>query len=147
MVIDADGLNAIGGRGLKLRSNIVLTPHMGELKRLGAKDAGDVCKVASALGCWILLKGPEDIITDGTVTYRNRTGTPAMTSAGTGDVLAGTVAGLMALGMPAPDAARLGAYVVGKAGEYAEVNFGGGLRATDLPDLVASIIHAGTESR
>lgn len=146
LVADADAIGALGGTEIRLRGNILLTPHLGELRKLGASGREDAGSIASRLGCWILLKGAEDVITDGDSVFVNGTGTPAMTSAGTGDVLAGTAAGLLSMGMRVSDAARLAAYVVGKAGEYAELNFGNGLRATDLPDLIAAVIRAGTDA-
>ncbi len=137
MVIDADGITAVCGK--TLGKNIVVTPHLGEFKRLGGKerDPSDVRELASGLGCTVLLKGVTDMISDGERICLNSTGCTAMTSAGTGDVLAGTVAGLLARGMTPFDAAKLGAWLVGKAGESAASRFSYGLRAADLADGVA----------
>ncbi len=63
----------------------------------------------------------------------NRTGSPALATAGTGDVLAGAIAGLMAQGMPAFQAAAAGVFWHGEAGEL----LGMGLIADDLPDMIA----------
>lgn len=88
----------------------------------------------------ILLKGSTDIISDGIRTKTNVTGTPAMTGAGTGDVLAGTVAGLISKGMSPFDAACLGAYVCGRAGEYAFSDKSYGLIATDVIEMIPRVL-------
>ena len=136
MVIDADGITAVAGSVPK--KNIIFTPHRGEYKTLAGDKAPE--KAASDLGCVIVLKGPEDVITDGTRTRKNRTGTPAMTVGGTGDVLAGTIAGLLAKGMSPFDAGCLGAYICGKAGEKSFDEFSYGLLATDIIDNIARIL-------
>jgi len=136
-VVDADGITAVCGK--KLGKHIVVTPHFGEFKRLGGKEQNpsDVRRVASELGCTVLLKGVTDMISDGERICLNSTGCVEMTSAGTGDVLAGTVAGLLARGLTPFDAAKLGAWLIGKAGESAAARFSYGLRAADLADGVA----------
>ena len=88
----------------------------------------------------ILKKGAEDVITDGSQTRINVTGTPAMTGAGTGDVLAGSVAALLSKGMSAFDAACVGAYICGKAGEYAFEKRSYGLIATDVIDGISEVL-------
>ena len=136
MVVDADGITALSG--FVPRKGIVFTPHRGEYKILAGDEAPE--KAASDMGCVIVLKGPEDIITDGSRTRKNRTGTPAMTVGGTGDVLAGTIAGLLAKGMSQFDAGCLGAYVCGKAGEMSFDEFSYGLLATDIIDNIARVL-------
>ena len=91
----------------------------------------------------VVLKGAEDIITDGVKIRRNRTGTPAMTSGGTGDVLAGTIAGLLSKGMSPFDAGCLGAYICGKAGEYAFDVHSYGLMATDVIENISKVLRDG----
>jgi len=138
-VIDADGITAISDYTGKLPRGSVVTPHLSEFKRLGGAERDPECVLdtASRLGCTVLLKGHVDIISDGEDISLNRTGCPAMASAGTGDVLAGTVAGLIARGMSGYDAAKLAAWIVGKAGEavFSEMSYG--LCATDLEDEIA----------
>lgn len=136
MVVDADGLTAIAG----MRANAILTPHRGEFERLGGGSPEDI---ARTMGSVVLLKGAVDTVTDGARTRVNRTGTPAMTGAGTGDVLAGCVAGLLAKGMSMFDAACLGAYICGKAGEAAFVTKSYGLIATDIIDAIPSVLAEG----
>lgn len=135
MVVDADGLTAIAG--MRLNGNAVLTPHHGEFARLGGGDPEDV---ARAMGATVLLKGAEDVISDGSRTRVNRTGTPAMTGAGTGDVLAGCVSALLSKGMSAFDSACLGAYICGTAGERAFADRSYGLIATDVIDEIPTVL-------
>lgn len=139
LVIDADGITALSTYKGKLPAGSVVTPHLSEFKRIGGKekDPKDVMDVAERLGCTILLKGAVDIISDGTGICLNDTGCAAMASAGTGDILAGTVAGLIARGMASYDASKLAAWLVGKAGESAFEEYSYGLCASDLEDSIA----------
>lgn len=137
MVIDADGITAVAG--MRLRDNIIVTPHNGEFKRLGGTDAepAGVRDLAGRLGCTVLLKGRTDTVSDGENLALNFTGCAAMTSAGTGDVLSGVTAGLLARGMTTFNAAKLAAWITGLAGEsvFAEKSYG--LCASDVADMVA----------
>jgi NAD(P)H-hydrate epimerase len=110
----------------------------------GAKPADDLVMRAhavksSAQKATVLLKGPVDIISDGARVRFNRTGTPAMTTGGTGDVLAGVVAGLFCQ-MPAFEAACTGAWVNGEAGMAIGAIHDGGLLATDLLSHIPRIL-------
>jgi len=136
MVVDADGITALAGSVPK--KNIIFTPHRGEYKTLAGDKVPE--RTASEMSCIIVLKGPEDIITDGTRTRKNRTGTSAMTVGGTGDVLAGTIAGLLAKGMSPFDAGCLGTYICGKAGGKSFDEFSYGLLATDIIDNIARVL-------
>ena len=89
----------------------------------------------------VLLKGKEDVITNGHVTRVNRSGNVAMTGAGTGDVLAGIVSALLSKGLSTMDAASLGAYICGKAGEIAFEKRSYGLIATDLIDAISCVLN------
>lgn len=131
-VVDADALYAI--KDSKLSKNFVLTPHRGEFKMLSGDEAGrqSVLKLAKNLGATILAKGPIDFVSDGKRAYENRTGTPYMTVGGTGDVLTGVCAAILARGIPPFEAACAAAYINGLAGERAAKKFGEGLVATDL---------------
>ncbi len=129
LVIDADALNAlvdavelIDGR----RAPTVLTPHPGELARLLGCDPSEVqrdrvssCAQLANSTRVVVLKGAGTIVSDGTRHVVNATGTPALATAGTGDVLAGMVGALLAQGVTPVDAAALGAFVHGRAGEIA----------------------------
>lgn len=142
MVIDADAINSIGSR---FRSNVpvIFTPHKGEFIKLGGSNTfeeSDVRDLAASMNSVILLKGETDIISDGERVKLNITGTPAMTGAGTGDVLAGIVAGLLSKGMKAFDAACLGAYICGRAGEYGFEENSYGMIATDVIENIPSVL-------
>ncbi len=139
MVIDADAIAA--AKGMKAAVPTVLTPHAGEFARIS--DGRSPEEVASAMGAVVLLKGKDDVVTDGSRTRINSSGTPAMTGAGTGDVLAGAVAGLLSKGMDAFDAACLAAYVCGKAGEEAFESKSYGLIATDVIDGIPTVLRNG----
>jgi len=142
LVIDADAIGAIGG-GFIANVPVVITPHKGEFIKLGGAGTfgeEDVRALAYSTGSIILLKGSTDIISDGVRTKKNTTGTPAMTGAGTGDVLAGIVAGLMSKGMTSFDAACLGAYICGKAGEYGFSERSYGLIATDVIEMIPIVL-------
>jgi hydroxyethylthiazole kinase-like uncharacterized protein yjeF len=143
-VLDADGLNAFVGRPAALadrRSDAVLTPHAGEFGRLTglspeevAEDrVGHVRKAAAEFRCTVLLKGSRTIVAeaDGRATV-NPTGGPYLASGGTGDVLTGVIAALMARGLRSPEAAMAGAFVHGLAGRMAAGEIGEGVVASDL---------------
>ena len=139
MVIDADGITAIAG--MELPEGTIITPHSGEYIRLNPDDM-DQSELSSKIHAVILRKGKEDMISDGGRTRTNRTGTPAMTGAGTGDVLSGTVAGLLSKGMVPFDAACVGAFISGKAGEMAFEERSYGLIATDVIEKITSVLKA-----
>ena len=135
-VVDADALYA----PLPVTSdpvNTLYTPHAGEFQRafgqaLPEDTAGRTRVVRDCAESYtILAKGPMDVISDGRRVRLNRSGTPAMTTGGTGDVLAG-LAGAFLCKIPAFDAAVLAAYVNGLAGEQVAEISGSGLIATDL---------------
>ncbi len=136
-VFDADALRL----PLPVAKDTIYTPHAGEFARIsGKKLPENVIDRADAVqdfagGRTFLLKGSVDIISDGTRVRFNRTGTPAMTVGGTGDVLAGVTAALFCH-LDAFDAAVIAAYVNGKAGMSAESIFGGGLLASDIIDHI-----------
>jgi NAD(P)H-hydrate epimerase len=146
-VIDADGITCISG-AIPKDKHMVFTPHAAELARLtGRKDPGDgeVSSFCRENGCVILRKGRIDSVYDGKRVRENRTGSPGMTVGGTGDVLAGTVAGLMAKGMSGFDAACLGAHICGLAGEFAYGVHSYGMNATDVIDGIGRVLKEGLE--
>lgn len=131
IVIDADGLNALSGDpGLikKCRVPVVLTPHPGEMARLLGIKTEEVqnnrvetaTEAAKKWNATVVLKGNRTVTAgpDGTV-YINPTGNPGMASGGTGDVLTGIITGLMAQGLAQVNAAAVGAYFHGLAGDLA----------------------------
>ena len=125
VVVDADALAAAPLDGLRGRA--VLTPHPGEMAALigstPAKVQADRKGVAKAFaeahGVVLVLKGHGTVVTDGLRVAVNETGNPGMATAGTGDVLSGVIAGLMAQGMAPFEAARLGVHLHGMAGDLA----------------------------
>jgi NAD(P)H-hydrate epimerase len=149
-LIDADGLKALGVvRRKVLNEMIVITPHAGEFESVSGKTPSrdletrieEVRGFASKSGAVTLLKGHTDIISDGTRVKLNNTGNPGMTVGGTGDVLAGIVAGLMAQGIEPYRAAVAGAFVNGAAGDFAEERFGHHIIPTDLVDFIPGIMN------
>lgn len=148
-VFDADALWALAGaESLPAHAGPrILTPHAGEMLRLIGRDAGsaaadDRCfleeearRLAASAGCVMVLKGAGTLVTDGHREARNPTGNAGMATAGTGDVLAGVTAGLLAQGMPAFEAARLAAWIHGRAGDVAAADLGQvSMTARDLLD-------------
>jgi NAD(P)H-hydrate epimerase len=154
LVIDADGLNLIGPDHLDVLASApaprILTPHPGEAARLLGKTVGDVQqdrlaaarRLARLTGAVVVLKGARTLIAeaDGTV-FINPAATPALATAGSGDVLTGVIAALLGQGLEAIDAATVGVFVHGCAGEEAARRLGGsGVIAGDLPEAVATVI-------
>lgn len=151
-VLDADGLNLLvdGGFAAQLRGRdapLVLTPHDREFARL-AGAAPDTDRVEAALrlaartNATVLLKGDRTIVaTPAGQAWANPTGTPALATGGTGDVLAGLIGSLLAAGLPPHRAALAGAYLHGLAGRRAAkagpVTASAVAEALRPPDLVA----------
>ncbi len=153
LVLDADGLNALAddvGILRKLSLPIIVTPHPGEMARLIRLSAEEVQRdrvgiaqeFATRYNVVVVLKGHETIVAsfDG-ATYLNDTGNPGMASGGCGDVLTGVIAGLLGQRLPLFDAARLGAYLHGLAGDLAANDVGEvGLIASDLAARIPQAI-------
>lgn len=120
IVLDADGLNAISVDDLAARpAGTVLTPHAGEFRRLTGLTAGfaAAADTARTTGATVLLKGPATIVASGEETpWLVTSGGKELATVGTGDVLAGMIAGLWARGLDGPTAARSAAYWHGEAG-------------------------------
>lgn len=152
-VFDADALTHIGAQRpaftdlLQQRAGLaVLTPHEGEFKRLVADAAGfdpergkleRARRAAGLMGAVVVLKGPDTVIAapDGRAAINN-TGSSALATAGSGDVLGGIVAGLLAQKMPAFEAACAAVWLHGRAGETS----GMGLIADDLPEALPGLL-------
>jgi hydroxyethylthiazole kinase-like uncharacterized protein yjeF len=144
VVADADVFSAFEGEPDALRGAAVLTPHAGEFARAfgspGADRVAAVRTAAARTGAAVLLKGADTIVAapDGKVAI-NASAPPWLATAGSGDVLAGLIAGLLAQGMPPWDAAAAGAYLHGRAGALA----GQGLVAEDLlGSITAALVEA-----
>jgi ADP-dependent NAD(P)H-hydrate dehydratase len=131
MVIDADGLNALSARPNVLPDHAsprVLTPHPGEFARLVGKQHPPetledrvmaATELAAKTSAVVVLKGHGTVVADGSHHAINTTGNPGMATGGTGDVLTGVIAGLLAQGLEPFDAAQLGVYIHGLAGDLA----------------------------
>ena len=134
VLVDADGLTACAGAPERLRGAAVLTPHAGEFARVFGPVGGDkpdaARRAAAATGAVVVLKGADTVVAapDGRVAI-NDSAPPWLATAGSGDVLAGVVAGLLAQGLEAWEAACAGVWLHGRAGSHA----GEGLVAEDLP--------------
>ncbi|MCF7894443.1 MAG: NAD(P)H-hydrate dehydratase [Candidatus Omnitrophica bacterium] len=131
LVIDADGLNILS-LSLKVlkknnNQNIVLTPHLGEFSRLVKKKIRQIKENRKELAknfalrynLNLALKGHRTLVTNGKMVFENDTGNPAMATAGTGDVLSGMIAGLIAQGINSYEATKLGVHLHGLAGDLA----------------------------
>ncbi|MEZ5859759.1 MAG: NAD(P)H-hydrate dehydratase [Geminicoccaceae bacterium] len=144
-VLDADALTALGDSHLsiderKLPASTVLTPHDGEFARL-FRFTGDrldrARRAAACAGCIVLLKGADTVIATPDGGARINAQAPAkLATAGTGDVLAGLVVGLMAQGMPAYDAAAAAAWLHARAAERCATP----MLATDLAGWIPQIL-------
>jgi hydroxyethylthiazole kinase-like uncharacterized protein yjeF len=151
IVIDADGINMlydIKDTLKKTKTQIILTPHSGEMARLTDLDIEyinenrqDVAVAfAKEYNCIILLKGASTIVTDGKRVYINTTGNPGMASGGSGDALTGIIVSLIGQGYGVFDSAALGAYLHGMAGDSAFSKYGYGLLASDLIDCIGNYL-------
>ncbi len=153
MLVDADGLNAHAG-GLdelsRRRAATVLTPHEGELGRLLERESGEVSahrlaaarEAANASGAVVVLKGDDTLVVDGERVAIARGGASALATAGTGDVLSGTIGALLARGMDAFEAACAGVHAHQRAGRIAAVRVGlpESVIAGDVVDALAEAL-------
>ena len=153
LVLDADGLNAFEGKALRrVRGPLIITPHYGEAARLSGKSVADVARdpagwakrFAADSGAIVCLKSvPMMTVAPGGPAVLNATGNAGMATAGAGDVLTGTIAGLLAQGMDAPEAAAVGCFVHGLAGDVAVRRRGRrGLMAGDIRDALPAALLA-----
>jgi NAD(P)H-hydrate epimerase len=155
MVIDADGLNLLAAQKRWpsfFKARAVLTPHPGEMKRLGkligrtdvpADDEGRIdiaVASANAFGQVVVLKGHRTVVTDGSRVYVNETGDSSLSKAGTGDVLSGALGTLLAQQMDRFDAACAGTWLHGRAGELAGGQLG--RRAVLAREVIDSLVGA-----
>lgn len=147
IVFDADAITLLAPlkRG-QIQARDVLTPHLGEFKRAfpellaGSASRIEAARNAAALcGAILVLKGPDTIIAgaDGRAAI-NTSGTPYLATAGSGDVLAGMIAALIAQGLASFEAAASAVWLHGRAAEM----FGPGLIAEDLPDILPGVLNA-----
>jgi NAD(P)H-hydrate epimerase len=147
-VFDADGLNALAQQPDILTRGggpRILTPHPGEFGRLVGKDnemstaerRDRAIDLAIRCNAVVVLKGHQTFVTDGHRSELNTTGNPGMATGGTGDVLTGLLVALLCQGLSPFDAAHLGTYLHGLAGDLAAAELGQvSLIARDLLDYL-----------
>ena len=148
VVLDADGINVIAAHKDILRGRkypTILTPHDGEFARLagpvGKDRMSSAVALARDLGCIVLLKGHETCITDGEVCYLNQTGNPGMAVGGSGDVLSGIIVSLLGQGIVPLEAAAMGAWLHGAAGDICEKEIGQyGMLPTDMVNALPRLL-------
>ena len=152
LVADADALNALAQRSDSLDAVAgprILTPHPGEFERLvgkpcakepqaRAEQAAQFCQKDVVNQTIVVLKGHQTIVTNGQQYAVNTTGNPGMATGGTGDCLTGVITALIGQGLSCWEAARLGVYVHGLAGDLAAAELGQvSLIASDLISYLA----------
>jgi ADP-dependent NAD(P)H-hydrate dehydratase len=160
-VIDADGLNILSETDWhsQLSGPCVITPHPGEMARLLGLTVSEIQsnreyqaqQMVTLMGknsgtkmAVALLKGKGTVVTDGERMYVNRTGNPGMATGGSGDVLTGVIAGLLGQKLSPFEAAVLGAYLHGLAGDLAAKQLGEiSLIAADLVDFLPPAFRQG----
>ena len=161
IVFDADALKQVNHLLIEKRDDIIVTPHIFEFKSffslnddlkldIDSYDFGKVDEnitqfqqVARKIKGTVIVKGQYDLILQNTRFRINKSGNAGMTVGGTGDALAGICAGLLAHGLNSFDAACLGAFINGLAGERAFDEKGNGFSATDLVSYIGGVIKDG----
>ena len=149
VVADASALYHLAKRLPDYRERpLVLTPHAGEFARLSGKGTVEPSQSLARVRAFVdehgivtLLKGPTTLVAGRQVTHVNPTGTSALATAGTGDVLTGLIATLLAQGLSPLDAARAGAYWHGRAGQIALSRRHRGVIARDVADALGEASH------
>ncbi len=149
LLIDGDGIAAVAADLDAIRkreAETVLTPHSGEMARVARMEIADIerdkidilPRAAQDLNATIVLKGPHSLVgyPDGRVSI-NTSGNPGMATAGSGDVLTGTIAAMHGLGLSVPDAVRTGVFMHGLSGDLAARDRGqDGMTAQDILDYL-----------
>ena len=148
VVLDADGISLLSGHMDILRGRrgqTILTPHDGEFVRVGGTIGEDrmasAAEFAQENRCVLLLKGHQTCVTDGSFGYRNRTGNSGMAVGGSGDVLAGMIAGLLGQGMKPLEAAACATWLHGAAGDLCAQERGQrAMLPTDMLDALPRLL-------
>lgn len=151
MVVDADALNVLAAGDGSFSEHAgprILSPHPGEFSRMIGRPVSEVQAEREGLATQfsaehdvvLLLKGPGTIITDGTRVAHNSTGNSGMATGGSGDVLTGLIAALLAQGMNPFEAAQLAAWMHGRAGDLVAHDLSEpGMIASDLPRYLGRV--------
>lgn len=152
LVVDADALNLISEDSSlfeKRESPVIFTPHVGELIRLTKMKKEEILQdivtaakeAAEKYGVICVLKDARTVVSDGRKAYLNESGNNGMAAGGSGDVLTGVIAGLLAQGMEPFDAASFGVYIHGLAGDDAQKLYGTyGMMAGELADHIGYVM-------
>lgn len=153
MVVDADALNILSNNIELLRTSsvqIIMTPHMKEMSRLIQRPVEEIAKnrfaiareFAKKMQVTLVLKDAKSIATNGgQQTYMNLAGNNGMSTGGSGDVLAGIIAGMLAGGLTLADAARMGTYVHCRAGDLAAERKGNyAMLASDIISYIGEVM-------
>lgn len=153
LLIDADGLNILSSMDLNIlnesKCKIILTPHLKEFSRLIKKPVEEikenrlelVKEFVSKYNVCLLLKGTTTIIANKDELYLSKTGTPGMATAGSGDVLTGIITGLLGYNTDIVKSVAVGAYINGRAGEYACLEYSEiSMVASDTARCVSRVI-------
>ena len=161
IVLDADALKQVELKLIKNREDVILTPHIFEFKSffnvnddlkldIDSYDFGKVDEnitefqqISRQIKGTVIVKGQYDLILQATKFRINKSGNPGMTVGGTGDALAGICAGLLTRDLNAFDAACLGVFINGLAGDKAYDAKGNGFSATDLVSFIGNVIKNG----
>ncbi len=145
LIVDADGLNILAKNKIELPPNTIITPHPLEASRLLNIDLEDVLsdiessakKLSEKYNCTAILKTHRTIVCQKDKIYKNQHGNSALAKAGSGDVLAGIIAGLVAQKMDLFEAAKLGVYLHSRTGEIASNELTEySVLASDLPKYI-----------
>jgi NAD(P)H-hydrate epimerase len=152
VILDADGLNIIASHPYLTTyytENIVITPHLGEMARLTGESVKEIqadlpktaLEYAARYGLTCVLKDAATVVAgkEGSL-YINTSGDSAMAKAGSGDVLTGILAGLMAMGLEVEEAACLGVYLHGLSGEAAAKAGRHSLLASELANAIGEVM-------
>ena len=148
VVLDADGINVMVGHKDILYERqypTILTPHPGEFQRLFPGEYADPVAAAElaacSLGCVMVLKGHETVITDAKECYINRTGNPGMAVGGSGDLLAGMIASLIGQGLSATKASAVAVWLHGAAGDLCAREMGQyGMLPSDMVEILPRLM-------
>lgn len=159
IIIDADGLNLLASNEMwydKLNNLAIVTPHMGEMSRLTGMtieqlkaNRAEAAKVYAKQHHMIcVLKDSSTVITDGNLVCFNETGNSGMATGGSGDVLAGIIGACLGFGLEPFEAAYLGTYIHGLAGDMAAKSYGSyGMTSRELIKGLAEVMKFEIENR
>lgn len=133
---------------LLANKNVVVTPHAGEFKRLFGEPPSNskneriklVERCAKEFGITVLLKGPTDVISNGSTTYLYEKKIPAMTVGGTGDILSGLVAGILSRNRNPLESASAATFINGLAGKAVQKKIGLHMTSMDLLDFIPTVM-------